>query len=463
MSKESHFLDRDEIARWPAADAARARTGEVLGRTLARHGLDTPAQCAGRNWPIGCVALEITQRCNLDCTLCYLSDLSEAVHDLPLAEVFRRVDMIADHYGPGTDVQVTGGDPTLRRRDELLAIVRRIGERGMNAALFTNGIRASRDLLAELAAAGLRDVAFHVDMTQERKGFSCEAELDAVRDDYIARARGLGLRILFNTTVFDGNGHEMEALARYFIARADAVHLASFQLQAATGRGVLGARGQGVTQERMMASLARAAGCALDFELPLLGHPTCNRYTALWVTGGRAYPVFDTPDLFADLLEAGAAVRSLWNRRRIAAAVAATIVRRPVLLLRTAACGLGKLWRMRRDLVRGHGRVSKLSFMIHNFMDADALERDRCESCIFMTATADGPVSMCIHNARRDGEIVRPLKNPDGGIWNPLTGHRSVAPCTPAAPPQPAEIPLKLRKGRLRVQSMEERRKARQG
>ena len=46
-------------------------------------------QFIGRRWPIGCVALEITQRCNLDCTACYLSEHSEAVKDVPIEEVFR--------------------------------------------------------------------------------------------------------------------------------------------------------------------------------------------------------------------------------------------------------------------------------------------------------------------------------------------------------------------------------------
>ena len=43
-----------------------------------------PHQSMGRRWAIGCVALEITQRCNLNCTLCYLSDHSEAVKDIPV-------------------------------------------------------------------------------------------------------------------------------------------------------------------------------------------------------------------------------------------------------------------------------------------------------------------------------------------------------------------------------------------
>ena len=48
----------------PAAlERARLRMGKLL----------SPNQVLGRRNSIGCVALETTQRCNLDCTLCYLS------------------------------------------------------------------------------------------------------------------------------------------------------------------------------------------------------------------------------------------------------------------------------------------------------------------------------------------------------------------------------------------------------
>ena len=110
--------------------------GAALGlarRAMQNAGCATGRQQMGSRWPIGCVALEITQRCNLDCTLCYLSEHSEAVKDIPLGEIYRRSDLIGQHYGPGTDVQITGGEPTLRRRDELVAIVRRV--RGFRTAL----------------------------------------------------------------------------------------------------------------------------------------------------------------------------------------------------------------------------------------------------------------------------------------------------------------------------------------
>ena len=100
-----------------------------------------PWQALGRRFAIGCVALEITQRCNLDCTLCYLSESSEALNDSPLDEVSRRIELIHAHYGDHTDIQVTGGDPTLRNRAELLQIVRYIHACKMRASLLTNGIR----------------------------------------------------------------------------------------------------------------------------------------------------------------------------------------------------------------------------------------------------------------------------------------------------------------------------------
>jgi molybdenum cofactor biosynthesis enzyme MoaA len=192
---------------------------------------------ATSGWPIGCGALEITQRCNLDCGACYLSEHSEAVKDLPLEEVYRRIDMIRDTYGPDVDVQITGGDPTLRDRGELLAIVRRLRQMGMPAALFTNGIRVTRDLLTSLVEAGLIDLAFHVDLTQGRRGYQAERDLNELRRTYIERARGLPLSVFFNTTVFDGNFDQIPDVVAFFVQHSDVVRLASFQQQAQTGRG----------------------------------------------------------------------------------------------------------------------------------------------------------------------------------------------------------------------------------
>jgi len=81
-------------------------------------------QTDGQFYPIACVALEVTQRCNLDCTLCYLSDHAEMAHDVPLEFLFRRIDTIERHNGAKTPIQLTGGDPTLRSLENLERLCR---------------------------------------------------------------------------------------------------------------------------------------------------------------------------------------------------------------------------------------------------------------------------------------------------------------------------------------------------
>jgi len=439
-------LTPQDVKGWaiPAPPSIGADPAAPLYAALDRHGLMMPNQVAGKHWAMGCVALEITQRCNLDCTLCYLSDMSEAVKDSPLEEVFRRIDLIYAHFGPGTNVQITGGDPTLRDPGELRQIVARVAEKAMRPALFTNGIKATRALLTDLRDVGLKDVAFHVDMTQLRKGYDSEAALNSVRDDYIARAHGLGLHILFNTTVFDQNIDDVPMLARFFKDRAHLVHLASFQMQADTGRGVLRARGHAITQERVMGLICDGAGHALDFDHPIVGHPSCNRYAGVISAGGETTPIFDDADLYGALFELGARYRfDRYSLRRSVCAAMRLFIDNPRTIARAIRYGLRKAWALRKGLIKG--RPHKLTFYIHNFMDAEHLDKDRCETCVFMTMTQDGPISMCVHNAKRDDFILADIQASQG-TFRPLSD-------------APTTQPLKQLKGRRRAAFLSNHRK----
>lgn len=435
---------------------------------MRRHRHDDDGQLAGRRWPIGCVSLEVTQRCNLDCSLCYLSDLSEASLDLPLEELLRRIDLIASVYGCNTDIQISGGDPTLRALPDLLAIVRRIRALGMRCSLFTNGILASRAMLEALAATGLNDVAFHVDLTQRRKGFSSETALNDLRLDYIERARGLGLSVYFNTTIFAGNVDEVPALTRFFIANADAIDLVSFQLQADTGRGQMRERDGGITQSAIEQRIAEGAGFAPDFDSVRIGHPECNRFAMLFVADGVAIDALaerERVHRFVALTEGVEATRgtpivTAWRFIRHAA--------RGGFLIEGIGW-LGRLaWRLRRGLQRGaldslrqrRLPVSKLSLMTHNFMDAKALagprERERLECCVFMAAGIDGPVPMCEYNAERDRWLSRAVRLADGSMWQAFAGRRGIAPTASIE-----AMPIKWLKGRARESALQARRRQR--
>ena len=409
----------------------------------------TESQLMGRRWPIGCVALEITQRCNLDCTACYLSEHSEAVKDIPLEELFRRIDLIFDHYGPNTNVQVTGGDPTLRKRDELVAIVRRLSQKSMRPALLTNGIRAKRELLVELAKAGLVDVAFHVDITQGRKGYGSEVALNEVRKEYIERARGLPLSVMFNTTVVDRNFEELSEIVEFFVRNCDVVRLASFQLQADTGRTVLGRRSDAITIQSVQEQIEKGARSPISFDTLRVGHARCNRYGMIFVANNRAYDALDDRRSLEALLKR---MPLLSFDRRSRSKVIATFVKgiltSPYLSFKAAGWLLRKAWQAKSDLWAARGRVNKLSFVIHNFMDACRLERDRVDACAFMAMTGRGPISMCLHNAKRDAFILAPvrLSGPEGDrFWNPLSGEPMEKSAGTHRPPNPNRRAAKAR------------------
>ena len=433
------------------AFAARGRTFDgtdqkaPLRDGLIAAGQFDDLQTAGRFYPMVCVSLEITQRCNLDCTLCYLSDRAELAHDVPLPILFTRIAMIAQHYGPGTPVQISGGDPTLRSIEDLEAICREIRRVGLRSCLMTNGIRATRSMLEQLARAGLDDVAFHVDLTEERKGYPTEESLNAVRRDYIERARGLGLRILFNTTVFDGNIDELPLIAQFFRDHAADVTLASFQMGADTGRGVSDHHAKALSRDIVSAALSK--GFETDLQTSLaIGHRECSRYDILLVAGKKTISATGDKSFLRQLIPA----LEDPNVERNAPVMWRMIRRNPGIVFKGLLKGLGLLWKIRGGLVASRGRVHRMSVVIHSFMDAEQLDAERCASCVFMTMTSDGPMSMCAFNAKRDALIFKPVpvqKGQSTEWWSAATGKVTKSP--DQTEPNPA--PFKLLKGRQRA------------
>lgn len=395
---------------------------------MAKHNLLNAGQHMGHRWAIGCVSLEITQRCNLDCTLCYLSESAEAVKDIPIEEIFRRIDQLRAMYGPNTDIQISGGDPTLRKRDELMAIVRYVRDSGMRPSLFTNGIKATRDMLEELVENGLVDVAFHVDLTQERKGYATEVELNEVRSEYIERARDLPLSIFFNTTVYDGNFHEIPAIVDFMVKNSDVVRLASFQLQADTGRGVLTQRDFMITQQTVAQQIRDGAKCDINFDAMDIGHSKCNKYAMTLVANDTVHDVFYDTNYVQKVLQTmdHSMVFDRQNKRQVIESMASWVIKNPTLLPSSLKWLANKTKDMAVDVVKAKGKVNKLSFFIHNFMDACHLEQERVDSCVFMVATAEVPISMCLNNAKRDDYLLKPIpmqaEENTIKFWNPLTG-----------------------------------------
>jgi len=418
----------------------------------------SPNQQMGRRWTLGCVALEITQRCNLDCSLCYLSENSEAIRDIPLEELFRRINLIHQHFGAYTNVQVTGGDPTLRQRDELLALVRYIRSLGMQATLMTNGIKATRELLTELSKVGLVDVAFHVDTTQEIKGYDNEVALNTLREKYIGRARGLGLSIMFNTTIHRGNFHEIPELVRFFRTHTDVIRLVSFQLQAETGRGIEGKRPQLITPDSVWEQIEIGAGTALNSNAIRAGHTECNRYAIGLRLGDEMQDLLEDTQTIGKLMQEFENVKA--DRRhklRSLLAGCRQALKKPATAILFFKWVLHLIWTRKKMLLRSKGKINTLSFFMHNFMDANALDAERITACAFKVMTEHGPISMCLYNAKRDNYLLQPTKvKTEQGIsfWHPLTGAITNKLKTAEDAVTPMQHPIKRLKGKNRQRAL---------
>jgi len=253
--------------------------------------------------------------------------------------------------------------------------------------------------------------------------------------------------VFFNTTVHAGNFDELPMLAAFFVAQADVVRFGSFQLQADTGRGVLGARTDAIHNHSVAQRLQQGAGVRLSFDVLAAGHHECNHNAVLLVVNGRAYDAFADSTFVQRFMHETAALRidrgTPWRALR---SLLMASLARPGLVLAAVRWLSALAWRMRTDLLAARGRVHKLTLFTHNFMDACALDAERIDACVFMAITRDGPLSMCAYNAQRDSYLLRPLQT-STGVWKPLREGRGMS----------AGVPIKWLKGRPRAAALRQR------
>jgi hypothetical protein len=280
--------------------------------------------------------------------------------------------------------------------------------------------------------------------------------LNEVRKEYIERARGLPLSVMFNTTVVDRNFEGISEIVEFFVRNCDVVRLASFQVQADTGRTILARRSDAITILSVQEQIEKGARSSISFDTFRVGHSRCNRYGMIFVTNNRAYDALDDRRLLEAIL---ARMPLLSFDRRSRSKVIATFVKgilcSPDLSAKAVCWLFKKAWQARADLWAAHGRVNKLSFIIHNFMDACRLERDRIDACAFMAMTQRGPISMCLHNAKRDAFILAPIRlstSEGERFWDPVSGQ--VTEKSFASSPDPKRKSVKGRSGRAATEAV---------
>ena len=198
-----------EAYRWPDAEHYQRYCALALPATAPTATRPMSAPC-----PLSCgicthharrptqVGIELTQRCNLNCPVCFMAS-HEDDDELP-AQDFRGVfETIRDTAGADVGVNLTGGEPTVR--EDLPEIVRIGREVGIQAIeISTNGIALARDVdyVRELRDAGISGIYLQFDgNTPEPYLATRGSDLLQTKLRAIENCRACGVQVVLAMTV----------------------------------------------------------------------------------------------------------------------------------------------------------------------------------------------------------------------------------------------------------------------
>ena len=169
-----------------------------------------------------CVLLELTNRCNLRCPVCFASAGEQKPHDLTLEEIGKQYDLLMERGGP-FNIQLSGGEPTMR--DDLDRIIALGSEKGFSFfQLNTNGLRLAGEegYAQHLAKAGVSTVFLQFDGLEDEIYRTLRgAPLVQTKLRAIERCREAGLPVVLVPTVAPGvNDHALGDIFRFALEHA---------------------------------------------------------------------------------------------------------------------------------------------------------------------------------------------------------------------------------------------------
>ena len=370
------------------------------------------------------VLLEVTDRCNLSCAVCFADSGREEAEDPSLERITWRLERAMAAAGQ-CNLQLSGGEPTLRDDlPEIVEVAHRIGYSFIQVN--TNGLRlaADKDYAHRLRAAGLSSVFLQFDGVDDeiyrtlRGRALLEQKLQAVRN---AGEAGLGV-VLVPTLVRGVNTAAIGAIVRQALQLAPIVRGIHFQPVSFFGR-FPGQSDDGdrFTLPELMWCLEGQTDGLLkltDFSPPGGEHAHCSFHaTYIYSADGglRALGAMGSDTCCtADCGSGGIrqTVETVSRRWRLPSA--APFSNRPPILENTACCGGSSPDATRAegplDLDQFLSEVNTRSFTISAmaFQDAENLDLERLRGCCISVVAADGKlVPFCAYNlTSREGRSL---------------------------------------------------------
>jgi uncharacterized radical SAM superfamily Fe-S cluster-containing enzyme len=245
------------------------------------------------------VELELTEKCNLRCPVCFMAaeEVQAAAKPGPgLAELESMYTAIMEKTGPGTSIQLTGGEPTIRK--DLFDIIRLGRKIGFTAIeLNTNGVVVAKnfDYANKLADAGISGIFLQFDgLTPEVYKKIRGADLLGTKLKAIENCRNAGVLVVLAMTIIKGINHDqIGAVLKFALQNRDVIAGIAFQPAFGSGRFEVSTE-QRLTMGDVAFLLAEQSNGILEpYDLWPLGcsHPTCDTATYIVEEQGRFKPL----------------------------------------------------------------------------------------------------------------------------------------------------------------------------
>ena len=119
----------------------------------------------GEKYPLYSLLIEITKKCNAACDQCGSRCDIHTEETLPAQAILAALQDIKEHIGVYTMLNITGGEPLLRR--DLFEIMTKATQMGFEWGMVTNGSLITPDTVQKMKASGLKTVTISMDGLRE--------------------------------------------------------------------------------------------------------------------------------------------------------------------------------------------------------------------------------------------------------------------------------------------------------
>lgn len=390
---------------WPDVDHYQTLRTQPFPKTAPTHTVPQTGYC-----PTGCgicqhhsrkvtlAEIEVTERCNMRCPVCFMAAES-ADTDPTLESLNGFYDAIMERSGVDTAVQLTGGEPTVRR--DLPEIVRMGREKGFyGIEINTNGLKIANDkeYLQALKEAGCTGIYLQFDGVTEapyeviRGEKVLERKLQAVQN-----CREVGIQIVLAMTIVSGvNDNQISDIIDFALDNSDVIIGVALQPAFTSGR-FEAQRAEPISMGDVIMMLdEQTDGLIKKEDIWPLGcsHPLCDTGTFLMKMRdrqeGESYADTYVPVTREITLEE---FKKDFNPNSPNGSIFSDLIAR-----------------------RGGSTEGGLSVLIMNYMDAVNMDLERMSECSMFVTMADGRlIPFCSYQLTNSaGERVYPMWGAEG-------------------------------------------------